>query len=453
MSSTTDATGPLWSAGETEAALAIARDRGVPAVRRLEALRSVEVNDPPAGERACRELLLEDDPGGGSSSPFFKLGLIQALRYRNPRVLFGPDADRAWLQHVVAAGQRAASDGRRTQPHFMLLGASKCGTSSLVRYLAAMPCVALASRLGGIVGLQQCDERDCGVFDPLETHVFDFPPHQAPRELVQAQCALYAPPMRDGSDDAMLLGHYTPHYIFHPFAPQLTASSVGPGVRFLVLLREPVSRAVSSYQFKVETKRESRPFAQAMRDGMQQHRALVARICDVYAGGEGGDLHRRTDGAVCVEDTDADSAAAYQDLYFSEVGAGQPRLHEPVLFNEHIGKSVYHEQLRRWFAHFPREAFLISSLEDFAADNVGGVSRMLAHIGVPASEVATLGPEIEAITRARWNVTGRGQGAGGGGGGKAKETPDAKVLEEMREFFKPHNERLYQLLGRRLWDS
>jgi len=40
-----------------------------------------------------------------------------------------------------------------------------------------------------------------------------------------------------------------------------------------------VARTVSSYLFKVQTGREQRSFAQAMRDGMQQHLALRARIC------------------------------------------------------------------------------------------------------------------------------------------------------------------------------
>ena len=35
----------------------------------------------------------------------------------------------------------------------------------------------------------------------------------------------------------------------------------------------------------------------------------------------------------------ADAEAAYLGLYFTPPTAGQPRLHEPVLFNEHVGKS------------------------------------------------------------------------------------------------------------------
>ena len=103
-------------------------------------------------------------------------------------------------------------------------------------------------------------------FDPIETHIFDFQPSQAPFELVRAQTRLYAPPKQHTSNtlathglyappppdrDAgaceagakQLLGHYTPHYIYHPFSPFLAAQSFPQTetgkMKFVVLLREP----------------------------------------------------------------------------------------------------------------------------------------------------------------------------------------------------------------------
>ena len=186
-----------------------------------QALRSVEVDDPEAAEKANREFITDE-----SDDPLFKLGVIQALRYRNPKVLFGDGSESGWMNQVtcskpynyfenvlslwrrrncghhistymraqmhtcsrahkcmhshtpspslslsrtlavshslplslpfflslshiqvVAAGAEASEDGRRTKPHFMVLGSSKCGTSSLVRYLTAMPCIGLSLSL------------------------------------------------------------------------------------------------------------------------------------------------------------------------------------------------------------------------------------------------------------------------------------------------------------------
>ena len=46
--------------------------------------------------------------------------------------------------------------------------------------------------------------------------------------------------------------HYTPHYLYAPTVPFDVASFYphAPSLRFLAMLREPVSRAVSSYWFK-----------------------------------------------------------------------------------------------------------------------------------------------------------------------------------------------------------
>ena len=117
-----------------------------------------------------------------------------------------------------------------------------------------------------------------------------------------------------------------------------------------------------------------------------------------------------------------------------------------MLFNEHVGKSVYHEQLRRWFAHFPRENFYITTLEDFSSDNAGQVALMLTHMGLSAAEVEAMRPTIRAAVQQRWNVTDKK-----GQGGDGKEQVDPEIVAELRRFFEPHNELLYRLLGRRLW--
>jgi len=64
-------------------------------------------------------------------------------------------------------------------------------------------------------------------------------------------------------------------------------------------------------------------------------------------------------------------------------------------------------------------------------------------------QVETLRAKIDEVTQQRWNVTDKGSSKGGSGEGK--EEVDAEVVEDLRRFFEPHNERLYQLLGRRLW--
>jgi len=68
-----------------------------------------------AGEKANREFIMDE-----TDCPFFKLGVIQTLRYRNPKLLEFEEGELGWLKQVVHAAEKAAADGRRTQPHFMV---------------------------------------------------------------------------------------------------------------------------------------------------------------------------------------------------------------------------------------------------------------------------------------------------------------------------------------------
>ena len=69
-------------------------------------------------------------------------------------------------------------------PAFLVLGASKCGTSSIVRYLLRQPDVIFQSRSGGVEKPVEDTCSDMGVWDDLEVHVSFQPP---PRSLL---CAL-----------------------------------------------------------------------------------------------------------------------------------------------------------------------------------------------------------------------------------------------------------------------
>ena len=62
--------------------------------------------------------------------------------------------------------------------------------------------------------------------------------------------------------------------------------------------------------------------------------------------------------------------------------------------------------------------------------------------------------EIQRNVSRQWNVTDAAVKANAGGGGtNAPEVGfDADVLEELRAFYAPHNEALYTMLGKRLWD-
>ena len=102
-------------------------------------------------------------------------------------------------------------------PDFLVLGTQKGGTTTLQRLLNQHPGVFLAPG--------------------KEVHYFSKHWEQSP--------AWYASHFRDARP-GQRRGDITPFYLFHPQAPQRIHSLL-PGAQLIVLLRDPVERALSQY--------------------------------------------------------------------------------------------------------------------------------------------------------------------------------------------------------------
>jgi hypothetical protein len=88
-------------------------------------------------------------------------------------------------------------------------------------------------------------------------------------------------------------------------------------------------------------------------------------------------------------------------------------------------RSRYAEQLERWFELFPREQFHFVKTEDLAlkpTEALAGVHRFLAL------------PHHESSEYPRFHV-----------GQYEPMSPDTHAM--LVEYFQPHNERLYELVG------
>ena len=89
----------------------------------------------------------------------------------------------------------------------------------------------------------------------------------------------------------------------------------------------------------------------------------------------------------------------------------------------------------------PRESFLVCSLEQFHADREGTFRRICDFLGVSAVRgMAPLGEgELRAILGAKHNENG------------VKGEDDAAAVAELKAFYAPRDELLFEALGERLW--
>jgi hypothetical protein len=262
---------------------------------------------------------------------------------------------------------RVATSGIRVLPDFIIIGAQKCGTTSLYEYLAAHPAVAPAAR-------KEVHYFDRGFRRGRAWYRAHFPtvPYRLVSEALTRQ--------------RLVVGEASPMYLFHPQVPRRVRALL-PDVKLIALLRDPVERAYSQYHHRARRGKEPLPFSDA-----------VVREADRIAAGLVG-LQR-------------------DETYAS-------RIHRHVSY---LARGIYADQLARWLRVFPREQLLILTSEEFFSDTPRVFSQVLEFLGLPPWAPA----QFNAFNPGTYSDM------------------EPSMRRWLVEYFAPHNERLYQLIGRDL---
>ncbi len=132
----------------------------------------------------------------------------------------------------VARGYGSVTSSQRPLPDFLIIGAKKAGTSSLMNWLLHHPAVAR---------MFPAPQR---IKSP---HYFDINYWRGPRWYAShfpTRAARHRQEQRLGG--LTVVGEASPYYMFHPAVPARVAQSL-PDARVIVLLRDPVLRAYSNY--------------------------------------------------------------------------------------------------------------------------------------------------------------------------------------------------------------
>lgn len=133
--------------------------------------------------------------------------------------------------------------GLRTRPDFLIVGAQRCGTTSMFKTLAQHPDVARPLLRKGI-------------------HYFDMHYANGPR-WYRGHFPLRATVARGSEGRRRITGESSPYYMFHPLARQRLAADL-PGVKVVVMLRDPVVRAYSAHSHEVARGFETLGFEEAL---------------------------------------------------------------------------------------------------------------------------------------------------------------------------------------------
>jgi sulfotransferase family protein len=223
-------------------------------------------------------------------------------------------------------GIRAQSGRLRVLPDFLVIGAEKCGTTSLYQALTSHPDVHPSRR--------------------KEPHYFDY--HHARGETWYRAWFPYVwvRALRRRRRGRFLTGEASPDYIFHPHAAR-RAHALLPEARLIAILRDPVERAFSHHQQQVRKGREPLSFEEA-----------IARE---------------------PERVDAPLAEMARDDRLTV---------ESVTRFSYLARGRYAEQIERWIAHYPRERLLVLFSEELSKEPAETLRRAFEFLGLDADGVA-----------------------------------------------------------------
>ncbi|MHB1430673.1 MAG: sulfotransferase family protein [Streptosporangiaceae bacterium] len=165
-----------------------------------------------------------------------------------------PPMRRAAHAVSVLAGRLTAP--ARTLPGFLIVGAQRCGTTSMYRTLSQHPAILKAVLHKGV-------------------HYFDMNYDRGPN-WYRAHFPLTVSGRRVRGGAALTF-ESSPYYMFHPLAADRIAADL-PEVRLLVLVRDPVERAYSAHAHELARKFETETFERALELEEQRLRGEVDKI-------------------------------------------------------------------------------------------------------------------------------------------------------------------------------
>ena len=236
----------------------------------------------------------------------------------------------------------------RVLPDFLIVGAQKCGTSSLYRNLIRHPSVIPAF-------VKEIYFFNTKYFQKGANWYRSYFPLLPYKYYVAQICK------RD-----FLTGEATPGYIFHPHAPR-RISELLPDVKIIILLRNPVDRAYSHYYHEVRKKRESMSFEDAIKMEEERLRGEFDKI---------------------IKD---ENYYSFNYLHYS-----------------YLARGIYVEQLKRLHQYFKKEHILIIRSEDFFKDAQASFEQVLQFLDLPSWQLkdfkkANVGSysKMDATTRSR----------------------------------------------------
>jgi hypothetical protein len=241
-------------------------------------------------------------------------------------------------------------------PDFLIIGVQKGGTTSLYNYLIQHPQVAAANH--------------------KEVHFFDLNFDQGV-EWYKSQFS------NSTEGDRRITGEASPYYIFHPRVAE-RVYDLFPQIKIILLLRNPIERAISHYYYYVKIGCENLSLEAAIAAEPQR---LAGEIEKLMA---------------------SQTYYSYNHQHYA-----------------YLSRGIYADQLSNWLKFFPKEQMLILKSEDLYTNPAATFNTTLEFLNLPFHQLENY---------EKYNA------------GEYPPIRE-EMYQQLEAYFQPHNQRLAELLG------
>ncbi|MBQ7555901.1 sulfotransferase [bacterium] len=225
-----------------------------------------------------------------------------------------------WIRDLTA--------NKRILPSFIIIGAQRCGTTSLYDYLSNHPQI-IPSPVKELFYFDDYYTR------PINWYKSFFPTEKQKEKLERDLVA------------RVITGEASPSYFFHPYAAKRIKETL-PQVKLILVLRDPIERAYSHYNHIRRLNREPLSFEEAL--------------------------------AKEVERITPDIEKLAKDEFYK---ADQRRDYS------YLTRGYYAKQLTEWYKYFPKEQLLVVQSEEFYRETPRVYNEIVEYLGLNSYTLPT----------------------------------------------------------------
>ena len=309
---------------------------------------------------------------------------------------------------------------RQQLPSALLIGVQKCGTTALYSYLVQHEQIVRSRK--ELYFLDEVVDRIM-----LQSTTGGIPKEDVRRAFARILERDLQPSKKKHSRKAAnYIIDFTPNYIFESHRLPARIHCILPWAKVLVLLRNPIDRALSQYQMKLRNQKHMNEFGHLIPTFDEYVRNDLAALYET------GVLH---DWNVVDFQEFSGSPQEYQAWRaYSNSGLNAP-----------VGMGLYAIQLRHFLQEFdkqgkPRTEFAVFLSEDLQHHTDATYGRVLNFLGLPQIH-------LDSYKRVNMNKKDTGSKATANNNNNKKRDMSVETEELLRQIFEPYNRQLTDLLG------